>query len=348
MRNLSTVKPKPVSWLWPLRIPAGKVSLLIGHPGQGKSLLTLDIAARLSKGCGWPDNGAPFEPGGVILLSGEDEAEDTIVPRLLAAGADLSRISVMDGVQYRDPKTHALTFSLAELDRDMAAVREAVARAGAKLLIIDPVSSFVGELDDHRNAELRGMLTGLAAMARDSGCAVLCVSHLRKSGGLAVHQAVGSLAYTAAARAVWCLTRDPQNPERRLLLPVKMNLARDVTGLAFTLEQTPDAVCGCPQLAWESGSVTMTADDILNPEDKKPGPPPVERDEAREWLCIALSNGPRSAEELFEEAEAVGISKATLKRAKEELRGVIKASKTGFQGPWTWGLSKEVHPRYTK
>ncbi len=336
VRSLSEVKPTPVTWVWPGRIPEGKVTLLVGHPGQGKSLLTLDIAARVSTGRGWPDNSEHFEPGNTILLSGEDDAEDTIVPRLLAAGADLDHISIFDGVNCRDPETHAIKIELPALDRHMEAICEAVRKADARLLVIDPISSFVGHVDDHRNSELRGMLSTLAAMGRDTACAVLCVSHLRKAGGLAVHQAVGSLAYTAAARAVWCLARVREDPERRLLLPVKMNLAKDVGGLAFTLASDSWVSDGAPHLVWEPDPVTMTADDVLNPDGRRPGPPPVEREEACEWLSIALSKGPREASDLFAEAEADGISKVTLKRAKAEL--AIVTFKNGFQGPWTWSM----------
>jgi len=336
VRDLATVKPRPVTWIWPQRIPAAKLTLLIGHPGQGKSVLTLDIAARLSTGQPWPDGNTKFDPGRVILLSGEDEAEDTLVPRLMAAGADLKRLRILDAVQFRDPRTKEIKVELPQLDKHISIIGQAVRDFGANLLVIDPISSFIGELDDHRNSELREMLSVLAGMARDTGCAVLCVSHLRKSGGLAVHQAVGSLAYTAAARAVWALVRDPQNPERRLLLPVKMNLARDVTGLAFTLAGDFWVSDGCPHLSWESDPVKMTADDVLNPEGKRPGPLPVKADEAKEWLSIALRNGPRLAQELIDAAKRENIPEVTLKRAKDELG--INVTKAGYQGPWVWSM----------
>jgi len=339
VRDFSTIKSKPVTWVWPGRIPAGKLSLLVGHPGQGKSLLTLDIAARISTGAGWPNDRTRFEPGSVLLLSGEDDAEDTISPRLKAAGGDLERVSILDGINCRDHGK--IKIELPQLDRHISVVSNAVRKMGAKLLIIDPISSFVGTVDDHRNAELRGMLAKLAAMGHDTGCAVLCVSHLRKAGGLAVHQAVGSLAYTAAARAVWCLARDPQSPDRRLLLPIKMNLARDVSGLAFTLESDGGVSDGCPRLRWEEDPVNMTADDVLNP-DRRPGPPPLKTEDAQEWLLAALADGPREASELFAEAEADGICKTTLKRAKAELN--IQVRKTGFDGGWEWNMPKGLTP----
>lgn len=331
LRRADSIIIRLILWLWLGRIPAGKLTLLIGNPGGGKSLLTADMGARVSRGFMWPD-GASCEAGGVIMLSGEDDPADTTVPRLAAAGADLARVSILDGIHTKDPRTGEARLDLPQLDRHLPAIREAIRETGARLLVIDPISSFVGAVDDHRNAELRGLLSALAALAAETGCAVVCVSHLRKSGGLAVHQCVGSLAYTAAARAVWALVRDPEDEERRLFLPVKMNLARDTAGLAFRVDANPE---GVPVATWEPGAVELRADDVLNP-DLHPGRPPVEREEAAAWLCAKLANGPRLATELLSEARAEGITDATLKRAKADAGA--KADKVGFQGAWAWYL----------
>jgi hypothetical protein len=333
LRNAADIVTRPVSWVWQNRIPAGKLSLLIGHPGQSKTLLALYMAGRLSVGGAWPD-GALCEVGNTIILSGEDDVDDTLVPRLCAAGADLSRISFLDGVQWRDLETKAIRITAVDFDQHIHAIREAVDRTKANLFVVDPVTSFVGHVDDHRNSELRALLSALASVARDTGCAFVCISHLRKSGGLAVHQAVGSLAYVAACRAVWAVLADKNDAERRLLLPVKMNLCRDTSGLAYRVVSDPTGN-GHPTLAWEPEPISLKADDVLNPETR-PGPLPMQRDEAAEWLTIALASGPRNAEELINEAEAVGITLGTLRRAKVFLR--VKLSKDGFQGPSVWSL----------
>jgi len=334
VRRAADIKTCPLSWLWQDKIPANKLSLGIGHPGKCKTLLALDISARLSVGRGFSD-GASCEVGNTLFCSGEDDAEDTLVPRLRAAGADLNRISFLDGVRWRDPETKEIRIAAVELDRHIDAIREAVIRTQAKLFIVDPISSFVGQVDDHRNSELRALLSALASVARDTRCAIFCISHLRKSGGLAVHQAVGSLAYTAAARAVWAVLGDPQDADRRLLLPVKMNLCRDSSGLAFRAVSDP-AGSGHPILSWEPDPITAQADDILNPPTTRPGPLPIQRDEAAEWLTCALRSGPRDAKGLIEEADSIGITPGTLRRAKEVL-GVMLA-RDGFQGPWMWRL----------
>lgn len=333
LRRASDVKRRPLLWLWDQRIPKGKPSLLAGHAGLGKTLLASDMAARYSKGTPWPD-GAPCEIGNTIILSGEDDAEDTLCPRLLEAGADLDRISFLDGVRWRDPDTKEIQISAVQLDRHIAVIREAIDRVQAGLIVFDPVASFLGRTDDHKNAELRALLSALATVARETGCAVLCITHLRKAGGLAIHAAVGSLAYGAAARAVWAVVRDPQDAERRMFLPIKNNLARDSTGLGFRIETVPGGN-GHPVLAWESDPISMRADDVLNPTTR-PGPLPLARDEAADWLTSILAQGPRAAKEIISEAADVGITVGTLRRAKETLG--VKLTKAEYQGPFLWRL----------
>ncbi len=333
LRRASEIKCRPVEWLWPGRFPSGKLSLLIGHPGASKSLLTVHMASYLSTGRAWPD-GHPCPTGPSILLSGEDDPEDTTVARLKAAGADLSRVVIMDGIEYRDPETHELRFGLVELDKHLGALRDAIRQTGARMLVLDPISSFVGDTDDHKNAELRGLLAGLSRLASDTACGIVAVSHLRKAGGLAVHQAVGSLAYVPAARAVWALLVDAMTEDRRMLLPVKCNLARGGTGLAYSVVSISPGD-GTPTLRWEPEPISMAADDVLNP-DRRPGPPPVALEDAREWLADALADGPRPAKELLADAEKDGHTTGTLRRAKTDLG--VRAVKGGFDTGWQWVL----------
>ena len=339
VRCAADIVSRPVSWAWQDRLPADKLGLLIGHPGKGKTLLSTYMGAHFSNGQPWPD-GAPCEICNVMYLTGEDDPDDTLVPWLRAAGADLGRISFLDGIGWRDPRTKEIQVSLVELDQHMSLLRKAIVNGQIKVLFIDPISSFVGHVDDCRNGPLRGLLSALASVARDTGCTIVCISHLRKAGGLAVHQAVGSLAYCAAARAVWALVLDPQDGERRLLLPVKCNLCKTPTGLAFRPVSDP---AGNPILKWEDGAVKLQADDVLNPA-RHPGPAPVKEEEAGEWLVAALTAGPRNAQELIDEAEAVGITEGTLRRGKDD-RGV-EHYKDGFQGPWFWRLPQAGAQRW--
>ena len=163
---------------------------------------------------------------------------------------------------------------------------------------------------------------------------MLAVTHLRKSGGAAVNQAVGSIAYVAAARAVWTVVRDPDDRERRLFLPIKANLSRDTSGLSFEIvsDMSP---ADTPVLRWDPAPVRTTAEEALNP-DASPGRPPREREEAAAWLAAALEGGPVAARDIFAAAKADGVTLATLRNAKTAL--AVRAEKSGFQGSWIWSL----------
>jgi hypothetical protein len=338
LRCFSDIAPKPVRWLWPGRIPLSKLTLLIGDPGLGKSLVTADIAARVTRGTSFPDD-ATCESGGVIFLSAEDDASDTIRPRLDAAGADVSRIHIIEAVrvQLADGSLAEKSFNL---ETDVTALEGVLRKYPyVRLIVIDPISAYMGGVDSHSNAEVRGTLAPLAALVAQYGVAILCITHLRKSAGAAVYRAIASIAFTAAARAVWAVASDPEDAERRLVLAVKQNLSASIGGLAFRVEEEN----GVPRLAWEPGAVALAANDVLgNPEMKDQG----ERREAKEWLQDLLADGPVAVKQIQAEANAAGLSWMTVRRAKETLQ--IAVGKCGYQGAWEWRLkdahSKDAHP----
>lgn len=201
-------------------------------------------------------------------------------------------------------------------------------------------SAYLGGADSHSNAEVRGLLSPLAALAAKHNIAVLCVTHLRKSAGAAVYRAIASIAFTAAARAVWAVASDPEDTERRLLLAVKQNLSATSGGLAFRVE----AQNGIPRLAWEQGAVGLAANDVLNMDGQESR---SERREAREWLQNLLADGPVAVKEIQQEAKAIGLSWMTVRRARETL--AVVPQKSGYQGKWEWRLKdayvKDAHPR---
>jgi archaellum biogenesis ATPase FlaH len=330
LRCFSDIAPKPLRWLWPERIPLGKLTLLIGDPGLGKSLLTADIASRVTRGTSFPD-GVTCELGSVILLSAEDDAADTIRPRLDAAGADVSRVHILEAVsiQLTDGSLTEKTFNL---ETDVAALEAALQEhPDVRLLVIDPISAYLGGVDSHSNSEVRGVLARLAALAAQYNVAVLCVTHLRKSAGVAVYRAIASIAFTAAARAVWAVASDPEDVERRLLLAVKQNLSANPGGLAFRIEMTHNNVA---RLAWEPGAVVLAANDVLGNVDVQQDQ--SERREAREWLVDFLADGPVAVKRIQDGAKAAGLSWMTVRRAKEGL--AVAARKSGYQGKWEWRL----------
>lgn len=336
--RLSDVEPEPVRWLWPGRIAAGKLTLIAGDPGLGKSFLTLDLAARVSTGSGWPD--APkvrFDPGDVVLLSAEDDVADTIRPRLDAAGADVSRIVAIDAVRALD-KNGKLSARPVDLSQDVQYVEAAMDQlASPKLVVVDPISAYMGETDSHNNAETRAMLAKLADLAARRGVAVVCVSHLNKGAGRsAVYRVTGSLGFVAAARTVWSVSRDEHDHERRLMLPIKNNLARDTDGLAYSLYAAEGAVTPC--VAWEDETVAMIADDALNAGDDGPGKSAVEQ--AVGWLRDLLAAGPIKPAEVIGKARDAGYSESTVQRAKRRagVESIAQRDEDNKMIGWAWRL----------
>jgi hypothetical protein len=330
------VEPETVEWLWEGRIAIGKLTLLVGDPGLGKSFLTLDIAARVSRGAPWPDQ--PNELQGaadVVLLSAEDDVADTIRPRLDNHEADCKRIVVITGVDGNDERGgYVRQFDLV---RDIDQLRAAIdATDYCRLVIIDPITAYLGKTDSHVNAEVRSALAPLAALAAERRVAILGVSHLRKGEGMAIHRTMGSLAFVAAARAAWAVVRDKQNPRQRLLLPVKNNIAPDGgNGLAFTIESHGPA--DAPVVCWSADPVTIDVNEAMAAEPKRLGRPAEDREEAGEWLRDALSDGPRPAKEVTEEAiQGEGLSKRTLDRARKAIG--VESYRESIPGPWWWKL----------
>lgn len=326
--RLSDVQPQPVEWLWSHRLALGKLTIFAGDPGLGKSFLSLDIAARLSRGRPWPDApGIAQADGSVILLSAEDDPADTIRPRLDAAGADVSRIHVLTTVRQPDGK-----LAMFNLERDLPALGDALDTVrDCRLVVVDPVSAFMGATDSHKNADVRGLLAPLSELAMNRRVAVVAVTHLRKGEGAAIYRAIGSVAFTAAARAVWAVAKDKDAPPRRLMLPVKNNLAVDGTGLAYRI------IDGA--LSWEPDPILMTADEALavaRPTGRGRAVP-----DAAEWLREQLDGEPLPKGEIEARAATAGISFAAIRRAKDVLG--VRAAKAGFGdgSRWFWGLPDE-------
>lgn len=312
------VQAQEVSWLWAGRLPLGRLSLLVGRPGEGKSFATLDWAARVSTGRDWPD-GSSCEVGSVLLVSAEDDPGDTIRPRLDAHDADPSQIHMLKGIYAHDKNGKLIegAFTLANIE----ALRQAIATIGnVRLIVIDPIGSYMGgKVDAHRDNEVRGVLAPLAALAQESNAAVVLVAHQRK--GKAVNpddMTLGSTGFVGLARSVLHLMRDPDDEDRRLLLPGKMNLAVPAPGLAFTIEGEPARV------QWASDTVSITAAEVL----AKSSGGSSAGDKARDWLRDVLSDGPLASNEIKKMAEQDGLAWRTIERAKKQIG--VRAMREGF------------------
>lgn len=329
------VEPEEISWLWPGRIPFGKLTLLSGDPGLGKSFLTLDIAARVSAGYGWPDGEPGCEPGVVLIANAEDGMADTMIPRLNAAGADFGNIYLIEAAKDGD-KEYPL--SLEEHWR----LKGAVEHYHAKLLILDPLSAFLGDIDSHKDSQVRAVLAPLARLAEETRAAVLVVAHLNKSQQTAaIYRTGGSVAFVAAARAVHVLAADRQNTSRRIFAPLKVNIGPPAPALAFTIEASTELPIEAARLVWEAKPVDASAEELLAPEPPRPrGPRPENLERAKDFIQERLQDvpDPQPVEAIIQAAKHAGISERTLRRAADDLGVVHTRSKT-FPPRSYWSLN---------
>jgi archaellum biogenesis ATPase FlaH len=331
--SLASCSPEPLRWLWPGRIPLGKVTLIAGDPGLGKSFITLDLAARVSSGAAMPDgSSSDAGKGEALLLNAEDDPADTLAPRLRAMGADLSDVHFVARVRAMDGSDHPEN-GLISLDRHCGAILQTLERRQrVRLIVIDPLSAYLGDLSENRNAEARFLMTTLGRIAAAFGVAIVCVTHLNKSKGeRAVYRTMGSLGFVAAARMAHLVTKHPHDDERRIFAIVKSNLSAPAPALSYSL--TPDDA-GDVRLVWDKTPVRYDADALETAEGVD------EADalgEACEWLASALANGPVASRDLLRLAEQDGHSARTLRRAKQRLR--VGARKTeGASSEWVWVL----------
>lgn len=335
----SSVMPQAIQWFWPGRIALGKLTLIAGDPGLGKSMLTANLAAHCSRGKLFPDGGAcPL--GDTLFASAEDDAADTIRPRLDAAGADVARVHIVQGIESFDMRGHQER-RLLSLRHDVEAIGEAArALPRCRLIVIDPVSAYLGGLDGHNNAEVRALLAPLSELASDVGAAIVAVTHLNKgSGGQALYRATGSLAFVAAARAAWAVARDKTDPERRLFLPMKNNIGKDTSGLSYRIAESG----GVPHVVWDVGRVTTSVDEALATPEVF-GHEASLVDEAVDWLRDVLTQASMSAKQIIAAAnDGPGFKQRTLEAAKAQLGVKSRKVGAGKESCWVWELP--VHER---
>jgi putative DNA primase/helicase len=334
---MSDVEPEPVDWIWSGRIARGKLTLLAGDPGIGKSQVATDVASHITEGNKFPDGiSAPL--GSVLILTAEDSAKDTVRPRLEAAGADLARVHRLKAAVFKDGVV--TTFSL---QHDLAALTDKLKMVGdVMLVIIDPITSYMGsKIDSHRVTDVRAVLEPLAGWAEENHVAVLGITHPPKNAPpRALHAIVGSIAYVAAARLVF-LAVEEQGTNRRLLLAVKNNLGALAPGIGYSLEQaiiSKDIVAS--RIAWDNLPVTVSANEALAAAN---GGDTGAMTEAKDFLREELADGPRPAQDIKKAAQAAGLSWGTVRRAQERLG--IKPRKTGLDGVWQWQLPEDAHSR---
>jgi len=324
----SEVVTKPVRWLWDKRIPKGKLTMFDGDPDVGKSVVTMDLAARVSTGRTFPD-GAECEAGNVLIVNVEDAKDDTIVPRLKAHGANLDRIVIVDGMPDERDGTRLL-----DLPDDVAALEAAVDHYDADLLILDPVLTMLGG-DMNKDGEARKALAPLRDMAEETGVTVVAVRHLNKNVSLsAIQRGGGNMGLIGVARAGAFFAHHPEQDGLRIMAPHKSNLAQKQPSLQYTVVGWAiDENIG--RVEWRGiteHDANSLATEALSPHEKSA------KEEAMEFLRELLASGPVESRRIKAEAREADIAERTLRRAKDALR--IRTKKDG-DGPWMWSLPPE-------
>lgn len=336
------IKLERLHWLWPNRIPLGKISLIVGDPGLGKSFLSLYMAAQVSTGRPWIDTVGSRKPASVLILTAEDDLADTVGVRLMAAGADLSRIHYINAIKSGDKKT-----GLYNLTRDFDILIKTVRDTpNLQLIIIDPISAYMEGKNENKNAEVREYMTPLCELAKLAGIAIVGISHLNKNqmNQSSAYRILGSIAFMAAVRAAWLVAVDPEDETRRLLIPYKGNLSKRPSGLAYTLMsqrvETEDGPTDSAYCSFSPDPIYITAAELLAP---KPPKKYTKKDDAAEWLESYLSSGPRSASDVFQDGTEAGYSEKTIKRAKKTLsiQSIASYDPTTGKTSRQWSLSNE-------
>ena len=318
--NMEQVEVEKIDWLLYPFIPFGKVTIVQGDPGEGKTTMVLQIIAKLTKGeAVLPSNSdesaleektMDLEPVNVIYQTAEDGLGDTIKPRLLSAGADCSRVMVIDD------NDQALTMMDARLE-------EAIIKTKARLVVLDPIQGFLGAaVDMHRANEIRPLMKRVAVLAEKYHCAIILIGHMNKnSNGKSLYRGLGSIDFQAAARSVLIVGRIKDEPEIRVVCHVKSSLAPEGKSIAFRLDKDTG-------FEW-IGEYDISADDLLSGDNRG-----QKIHEAKEFLKEILVSGSVAQTKVAEEAESRGIKKKTLWNAKKELE--IESVKIGNQ--WFWML----------
>lgn len=309
--NMADVEVEEIRWLWYPYIPYSKCTILQGDPGCGKTMLALNLAARLSNGEEMPFSSAgPQEPIRLLYQTSEDGIADTIKPRLLAAGANCDNIRVIN------EENNPLHFGDERIEK-------AIISENAKLLILDPLSAYIGEdVNLNQAIDVRKAFRKIYAVAQRTKCAILIVSHMNKANGIsALYRTNGSIDVCGAVRSILTVCEDREEKDKRFLVPVKSNLAEKGDAIVFRLSDHIDWI--------ESRAVT--ADELLSSfgsgRDTKQG-------QAEEEMLALLAEGDKPAYEIYQHFEKIGISKRTVENAKKSLG--VKSHRSSKV--WIWSL----------
>jgi replicative DNA helicase len=337
--RLSDIEPEEVRWLWKPYIPSRKMTILAGPPGVGKTFLTLAVITAITTGKPLPDQEGKTTifptPGDVLYLGNEDDAADTLRPRIDAMGGNADRIWLPKCLKHRRTRQKK-AISLLDVD----ALRSAIEQYQARLVVVDPVQAFIGgaNIDMNNRQHISLVLSDIGELAKECDTAFLLVMHLNKGArDRTLDKVSGSGEFTSKVRSVLFIGRDPDNPNLRVMAQEKMSVAKEGASVRFSLDGGA--------FEW-AGTSTVSATEMLQPDsvhtEKR-----TKLEEATEWLRDRLSDGVKyNGEELLREGESADMARRTLRRAAQEL-GVIIERERGARGRWFWSLPGDTQNTLT-
>jgi putative DNA primase/helicase len=331
--KLATVSPTPVEWLWPGRMPQHKLVVIGGDPGLGKSQLTMDLVARITAGKPWPDGSGSAVQGNALVLNAEDDAADTIRPRIDAMGGDPERVWVIDGVQDTSAEARHLS-----LQADLDQLRDGIREHQAAIVVVDPLTAYLGGVDTLKDGAVRPVVTALNRLAMKERVTVIALIHLNKAQQMdALYRVSGSLAFISIPRVAYLIAQDPKDEERRVLSYLKFNIGPLPTSLAYRI--------GNAGVLWEAGPCPLGARELLGSDEPGTKKKSTKLDEAKEFLLACLKDGAQPCSRVEGLAKDRGVSLATLKRAVADL-GVDSQRVGGLagHGEWVWVLPSVETP----
>jgi hypothetical protein len=301
---ITRLTPCNVEWLWPGRLALGHLALFDGDPGLGKSLITMDLCARITTGRPFPDGASARAPAAVVIANAEDGTRDTIHGRLRAAGADLGRVIVWE----RNPGEAWL-----RLPEHVSQLDSVLASTAAAYVVLDPIFAFLDrEVQAGSDPSVRQALAPLADLARRHRCVIQLVRHLSKGGaGPALYRGLYSIAFIAACRLAWMAAIDPRQPRRFILGQLKNNLDPPQPSLAYTIAAHAS---GAGRIDWH-GTSPWRDDDLV----VRPGKRLLHKQRVHDFLFGFLANGPRTSRAIWDAAVPLGLSRDMLRRARKQL-----------------------------
>lgn len=326
-KNPLEVEINQPSWLWPGRIAKGKLCIIGGLPGVGKSQFTMWLTSLITNGGIWPLDKTSCNPGTVLFLSDEDDFADTQIPRLMANGANLKKVFKIDGIL--DKKGHVFYI---DLNQHLPQLEEFIKTfPDLQALIIDPITDFMGDINANSNTEVRNFLNKLAKLASKYNFALICLTHLNKGNSPDIQsKMLGAMAFTGVARSAYLICKDPSDESRRYFVPVKNNLGNDESGYVYKIGiktiSDNDFEMEAPFVEWLDEKVTKTANDILAEAVRTDSKSNQEL--SNELLLDMMKLGPQPSNFIYETAENEGIPPWCIKKSANTLG--IKKRAIGF------------------